>query len=495
MSLSARDRRRCLPLGVFAVLASCALIASGGGHGSLLSWPSVLVLVSAAVLSAATVHYVSDGDVFTWGLVEVSIGLAAPMARDRWVLAPLAVGIAAGFGYKMSRQPVRACLNAAMYITGASFGLAMAGLIRGHAGLVTVGFEAAVASVSTSGGVYLLSTWALAHISERPLSRVVVGYLKPDGIHATLVAVFATLLGILAGADMRAAAAAVVVSALLLPQSAARLQAKAEARQLRATLDGVAEVIRATDPATAEEGLLRLARQLTGIGGLALSAREDESEDAEPATGGVADSSIFVVGSGPAAAGHRLLHEAPERILDRLAVVGGAALDATRRGQVWRNLAELDPLTGLLNRRAFIDALEQHIAKPGAALPCMVVFVDLDGFKVVNDEFGHEAGDILLRAISVELLRSTRHGDVCARFGGDEFCMLLIEDTSHVRGEAMRTRIMDAVSQAARGESRRVSASIGFASFPEEARSAAGLLQLADQRMYANKRARRSAVR
>src|SRR5438093_3775492 len=85
-------------------------------------------------------------------------------------------------------------------------------------------------------------------------------------------------------------------------------------------------------------------------------------------------------------------------------------------------LAERDPLTGLANRRAFDRELRQ-LSASGA--PGALVVIDLDGFKQVNDRFGHQRGDAVLRDVGRELRRRVRAGDVVARLGGDEFAVVL----------------------------------------------------------------------
>ncbi len=153
-------------------------------------------------------------------------------------------------------------------------------------------------------------------------------------------------------------------------------------------------------------------------------------------------------------------------------------------------LASHDQLTGLANRRSLHGALERAIqaGKKSGQRPGLF-FMDLNGFKGVNDRFGHEAGDRLLLAVAESLKATTRASDVLARLGGDEFALLVPHLASDEDSDEIARRIRDAVAAAgAQAPGCRVSASVGVAVFPDHARTSAGLLSVADQRMYADKR-------
>lgn len=115
-----------------------------------------------------------------------------------------------------------------------------------------------------------------------------------------------------------------------------------------------------------------------------------------------------------------------------------------------RRLANTDPLTGLLNRRAFLEAAERELAvarRYGRKLALVVA--DIDHFKSVNDRYGHAAGDVAIREVAARLLQAARDTDLVARFGGEEFVVLLMESdvaagtayAERVRGMMMNTRI------------------------------------------------------
>ena len=106
-------------------------------------------------------------------------------------------------------------------------------------------------------------------------------------------------------------------------------------------------------------------------------------------------------------------------------------LDLSRRGEEARRLARVDPLTGLGNRRAFNEALEREAARSERnRVPLTLVVVDLDGFKEINDRFGHIKGDECLRDVAGVIDAEVRRPDACFRWGGDEFALVLPDTDS-----------------------------------------------------------------
>ena len=159
-----------------------------------------------------------------------------------------------------------------------------------------------------------------------------------------------------------------------------------------------------------------------------------------------------------------------------------------------RHEADTDPLTGLANRRALERTLDVALTRASArARAVALLMLDLDGFKAVNDTHGHAAGDEALREVARRLTRSVRERDLVARFGGDEFVVVLTDLGG--RSGAVRDsmeRITEALTEpiAFNGASVTLGAAMGVATFPADGGTAADLLAHADRGMYAAKAAR-----
>jgi diguanylate cyclase (GGDEF)-like protein/PAS domain S-box-containing protein len=160
-----------------------------------------------------------------------------------------------------------------------------------------------------------------------------------------------------------------------------------------------------------------------------------------------------------------------------------------------RHLAHHDPLTGLPNRALLADRMAVALAQAGRSGGMLAVcYLDLDGFKTVNDTWGHATGDRLLMEIAGRLSASVRGGDTVARLGGDEFALLLTNLADEEECEAALARLLQAVARPVflDGTEISVTASIGVTLFPGDGADADTLLRHADQSLYAAKEAGRN---
>jgi len=158
-----------------------------------------------------------------------------------------------------------------------------------------------------------------------------------------------------------------------------------------------------------------------------------------------------------------------------------------------RERANLDPLTGLPNRRNFLAEGERELARARRYAGAMaVIFIDLDGFKELNDARGHDAGDFALQETARALKDCLRCTDTCARLGGDEFAILLPE-IDYAGAERVAHKVSIAVKVRLARFSR-VTASLGVASFATPDRPFPAMLKVADELMYEVKKSGRGTL-
>jgi two-component system cell cycle response regulator len=200
---------------------------------------------------------------------------------------------------------------------------------------------------------------------------------------------------------------------------------------------------------------------------------------------------VFFLRTGP---GDQPLDEMDLRFAGRVVDSAASAIEralasdeAAQREQTMRQLAETDPLTGLLNRRTFDDKLVQEVDRAtryGTVLSCLMI--DIDHFKSTNDTYGHHAGDRVLMQFAELLGREQRSMDVVARFGGEEFVVVLPE-TGSAGARLFAERVLRRVQAMSFGEGGAaipITVSIGIATFPDErASDAEALLRLADRNL------------
>jgi diguanylate cyclase (GGDEF)-like protein len=184
--------------------------------------------------------------------------------------------------------------------------------------------------------------------------------------------------------------------------------------------------------------------------------------------------------------------ENDRRLLETLASVTASALDKAASHEDVTEQATRDALTGLANRRAFEAELQSSVVGNRSTDTSGVMFLDLDGFKKINDEHGHKAGDEVLAETANRLLRSVRAGDTVARLGGDEFTVLLRGVHNKEEAVIVAERILAAMRQPMQlstGAAVHPTPSLGIALAGRGDADPATLLKDADEAMYAAKRA------
>jgi diguanylate cyclase (GGDEF)-like protein/PAS domain S-box-containing protein len=165
----------------------------------------------------------------------------------------------------------------------------------------------------------------------------------------------------------------------------------------------------------------------------------------------------------------------------------GQFLARTAAEQDLKFVATHDALTGLPNRTLFGERLSQVLAQAQRYnRKLALLFVDLDGFKVINDTLGHDVGDLFLKEAAGRLRAGLREGDIIGRFGGDEFVILIEEYGEQRQLAEIARKIADAIAQpvSVRGHECRVTASVGISTYPQDGRDSQALLRSADSAMY-----------
>jgi diguanylate cyclase (GGDEF)-like protein/PAS domain S-box-containing protein len=157
-----------------------------------------------------------------------------------------------------------------------------------------------------------------------------------------------------------------------------------------------------------------------------------------------------------------------------------------------------DPLTRLFNRRFLEESFERELQLAGRKKQSVaVLFLDLDHFKGFNDTFGHDAGDMVLQSIADVFRNFFRTTDICCRYGGEEFAVIMPESTSHdavIRADALRSEVKSLRLRYKKQALGQLSISVGVAAFPEHGTSADELLKIADQCLYESKARGRDVV-
>lgn len=210
---------------------------------------------------------------------------------------------------------------------------------------------------------------------------------------------------------------------------------------------------------------------------------------------------VYVAGRGETSAAILLRTAAPPNDIDRqflyaLVTCLSGALQLTEAASKLQALAWTDSLTGLPNQLQLKQHLERALDRSRRSLmPVTVFFLDLDGFKAVNDRLGHASGDALLQELATRLERVVRAGDMAGRLGGDEF-LVVVESVVSEQVDVVRTRLARALNAEydVDGHRLRITVSIGVAVSDADTTGPA-LIAAADQSMYERKKANAAAVR
>ena len=210
---------------------------------------------------------------------------------------------------------------------------------------------------------------------------------------------------------------------------------------------------------------------------------------------------------------HRLIHKNEKHVWVDLTVVAlrdqdgnpiyvvGDIVDITEQKkseQVLKYLATHDPLTGLPNRTLFSDRLHHALLLARRSNSNVaVMFIDLDGFKSVNDAFGHEMGDHVLERVARRLNSCVRESDTLARFSGDEFTLVVENITNPEDAAVIAQKIVTKLSVPLQEEGQQITitASIGISIYPDDGEDERRLLKTADEAMYRVKKATKNGFR
>jgi len=191
-----------------------------------------------------------------------------------------------------------------------------------------------------------------------------------------------------------------------------------------------------------------------------------------------------------------------ERDLQMLSIVARSAAQALENADLHKKTEELtivDELTDTYNYRYFIQKLQEEKRRATRySLPLSLIMVDIDHFKKLNDTYGHESGNIVLKKLSDIIKGCIRDVDIFVRYGGEEFAVILpqtAQNEATVIGERIREQVEDAIFNVGKASGLRITVSVGVTSFPENGKSQEELVSIADQALYRAKGEGRNLVR
>ena len=188
--------------------------------------------------------------------------------------------------------------------------------------------------------------------------------------------------------------------------------------------------------------------------------------------------------------------QSDEQLWSAIAGQLSQAIEVARLHDSLKRMATIDGLTGVANHRHFYERLEAELARAERDdQPLGLLLIDVDSLKSINDAHGHLAGDTLLRGVAAALTRTTRLSDIVARYGGDEFAVILPgageEEAARCLGRVLEALEAEPIEYA--GRALTASVSVGTAVYPRDGTRAKALILAADQRLYAGRRRRATA--
>jgi diguanylate cyclase (GGDEF)-like protein/PAS domain S-box-containing protein len=193
-------------------------------------------------------------------------------------------------------------------------------------------------------------------------------------------------------------------------------------------------------------------------------------------------------------AGDAAIDPSDMRFLEGLSDIAAAAVQQSKLLERVTHQAETDPLSGLFNRRAFEARLEEELHRAARfGRTFSLVLVDIDHLKTINDTYGHPIGDAAICAVADVLQSRLRRHDFAARIGGEEFAVLIVEARPEQAVIAAKS-LCDAIRKRPVPRAGRFTASLGVASYPEDATTRDALIDRADEALYAAKRSGRDRV-
>lgn len=494
--------RRWAPIGVRWI--GLALVAGVIVAGLLTSWPSIIdhpvewtITVAAMVMcSVFTVQVSSVDPLATLGITSAMIGVLSPARSVLAVLLIWTLGTLIGFCIRRGRSRAELARVAGLLVPAATYIVVWIAVspdqAAGPASIVLAATAATIAYVVTGiviGGVravllgFDLATWLRAIRIDLIVGMVALNILLTLGARA-LTDLITTRSWI--DADLPPLDGVIVIA--LLGAAAVAADAVIEARIARRRLDGI---VAAALDLPWPDGRDRVALAAAYAAATVPADRVDITAEPHNGPGAISAPLQLPTGETMHLVARRRVRRAPFIDLDRaaLAAVAGIATESMRTSMQRDTLeqeSQTDPLTGLANYRGLQSALEaiRRTRRDGTGMAA--IYIDLDGFKHVNDQFGHETGNEVLTVVAGRLRAAVRPSDLIVRAGGDEFIVVLTEVEDRATAEAVGERIRrTATAPISVGAATvPVSFSFGIAFSNDALIDPAALIDRADVQMY-----------